>query len=78
MANIKWSAFPSVGAQQPTDELVGLRAGSNVRITPPTLTFTADSVLYSNAFGVISSNAALTFDDVTTIGNFVNIMFDAS
>jgi len=31
--DIKWSAFPSGGALQPTDQIVGLRSGANERFT---------------------------------------------
>ena len=40
MADIKWSAFPSIGALATGDTLVGLRAGANVRFSTLTIPWT--------------------------------------
>lgn len=51
MADIKWSAFPSIGELATGDVLVGLRAGANVR-------FSALTIPWSLANG--GTNASLT------------------
>lgn len=43
MADIKWSAFPSIGALATGDVLVGLRAGANVRFSALTIPWTGEN-----------------------------------
>jgi len=54
MADIKWSAFTSVGALQASDQLVGLRAGVNVRFTAPI--FGSQIVVVTSASQAMTTN----------------------
>lgn len=61
MADIKWSAFPDVGDLEAGDVIVGLRAGANVRFTPP---------LFDQQIVVVTSGSATMNTETIYITNF--------
>jgi len=56
MADIKWSAFPSVGDLEPGDIIVGLRSGANVQFAAPV--FGNDVVVVTGATQAMTANVA--------------------
>jgi len=58
MADIKWSAFPDGGAIESGDEVVGLRAGANTRMTANQFdtTISATGTITSSVEGFVSGN----------------------
>lgn len=54
MAEIKWSSFPSGGAMQSGDQLVGLRSGDNYRFT------TSPIIIWASIAGTSQSAAVNT------------------
>ena len=58
MADIKWSAFPDGAAIESGDEVVGLRAGANTRMTANEFdtTISATGTITSSVEGFVSGN----------------------
>ncbi len=67
MADIKWSAFPSIGALATGDTLVGLRAGANVKFNALTIPWT----VANGGTGLSTTTAySLIAAGTTATGNF--------
>jgi hypothetical protein len=64
MADIKWSAFPSIGNLATGDVLVGLRAGANVRFSALTIPWTVPNggtgLTTATAYGLIAGGTTAT------------------
>jgi hypothetical protein len=65
MANIKWSAFPSGGAIEAGDILVGLRAGVNYQLNAPI--FGSQNVVVSTATQTMAPNTIYIIDDASSL-----------
>lgn len=87
MANVKWSAFPSGGALQTGDELVGLRAGVNVRFTAPIFgseivnVTTPTQVMVPNTIYVANDPGSLvtfTLPAVAPFGTIIQVVGNSS
>jgi hypothetical protein len=82
MADIKWSAFPSGGAIQSGDQLVGLRAGANVRLTAPLFgsqvvpVTAATQAMSTNVIYIANRGTLVTFTlpTVAAVGDFLSIV----
>lgn len=68
MADIKWSAFPNVGALQTGDVLVGLRGGINVEFTAPT--FGSQIVDVTTPTQAMAVNTIYVADDPISLVTF--------
>ncbi len=67
MADIKWSAFPTIGALATGDTLVGLRAGANVKFNTLTIPWT----VANGGTGLSTTTAySLIAAGTTATGNF--------
>lgn len=64
MADIKWSAFPSIGSLATGDILVGLRAGANVRFSALTIPWTVPNggtgLTTATAYGLLAGGTTAT------------------
>ena len=70
MADIKWSAFPSIGNLATGDVLVGLRAGANVRFSALTIPWTVPN----GGTGIVTATAyALLAGGTTATGAFQSL-----
>lgn len=82
MADIKWSAFPSGGAIQAGDQIVGLRAGANTRFNAPVfdsqvvVVTTATQAMTTNVIYIANRATLVTFTLPTTaaVGDFLSIV----
>ncbi len=72
MADIKWSAFPSIGNLATGDVLVGLRAGANVRFNALTIPWTVPNggtgLITATAYAILTGGTTATgsFQSLTT------------
>ena len=82
MADVKWSAFPSGGALQSGDILVGLRAGVNVQLNAPVfgqqvvVVTAATQSMVSNTIYIANRATQITFTLPATsaVGDFLCVV----
>lgn len=82
MADEKWSAFPDVGDLESGDVIVGIRAGANVRFTPPlfdqqivvvttgSATMNTETIYITNFGGLCT----LTLPPISSVGDLISIV----
>ena len=82
MAEIKWSAFQNGGAIQAGDQIVGLRAGANIRLNAPVfdqqvvVVTSSPKAMSTNVIYIANLGSLITFTlpAIAAVGDFLSIV----